>query len=355
MQSSHYASLSDESGVATFIFDIEAHKVVYKNAAFDALFGAGKTGAQLDELKDIVHPDDVEYALACLSDLLKGRLDKHVHLRIRHAEGKLRWVRVMASVHTDSKQRRSVYGHAIDITTELTSQHTFAKYANKKNSILNILAHELSGSLGIARSLAKALKADLPDTVHNERIDKIMEINQQAVQLIRDLTNREFLETAEVKLVKKRVDIAKKLREYVEEAQKAEGGLRRSITFSSSPEEVFIRIDEPKFMQIINNLMSNALKFTAENGAIAFKIVKNADGVLFTVSDNGIGIPKKHHAILFDQYTAAGRPGLQGEPSMGLGMNVVKNIVEWHKGSIWFESAEGQGTTFYFEIPDKGV
>jgi two-component system sensor histidine kinase VicK len=73
--------------------------------------------------------------------------------------------------------------------------------------------------------------------------------------------------------------------------------------------------------------------------------------VLIWVADNGIGIPKKYHASLFDKFTKARRPGLREEPTVGLGMSIIKTIVEWHKGKIWFESEEDKGTTFYVEIP----
>ncbi|WP_285008701.1 PAS domain-containing sensor histidine kinase [Pedobacter faecalis] len=351
IQSPHFKSLTDESGIATFIFDIGNKEIIYKNRAFSILFpGCGEAEIP-GKLWDFVHADDHEYARKCFDDLLQGTLKKEIHLRIAHENERRQWVRAMPSMYTDSEGRSFIHCHIIDVTAELINEHTFAKYANKKNSILNILAHELAGSLSIARTLSSKLKSDVLGETHNKLVDHVMQINREAVELIRDLTSREFLETANVVLTKKRVDVARKLAEYIEEAKNAERKIKRTITFNASPKRVHLSIDESKFMQVINNLMSNALKFTTENGIIAFKVEDKGDSVLFTVSDNGIGIPKKHHAVLFDQYTSAGRPGLQGEASTGLGMSVVKNIVEWHQGTIWFESELGNGTTFYIEIP----
>lgn len=110
-----------------------------------------------------------------------------------------------------------------------------------------------------------------------------------------------------------------------------------------------------KFLQIINNLVSNAIKFTRENGQITVQLEKLEKTALITVADNGIGIPKSLHPILFNKYTKAGRKGVDGEESFGLGMWIVKSLTEAHKGRVWFESEEGKGSKFYVEIPQQMV
>ena len=104
---------------------------------------------------------------------------------------------------------------------------------------------------------------------------------------------------------------------------------------------------------ILNNLMSNALKFTKDSGVISLKVKQQPNSILFVFADNGIGIPKKQQKHIFKKFSKAGRPGLNGETSVGLGLNIVKTIVKWHKGNIWFESEENKGTTFFIEIPKK--
>lgn len=108
-----------------------------------------------------------------------------------------------------------------------------------------------------------------------------------------------------------------------------------------------------KFIQVITNLVSNAIKFTQDDGTISIHVEDKEDTgtLLITIEDNGIGIPDKYHASLFDKFTKARRPGLRKEPTIGLGMSIIKTIIEWHNGKIWFESEENKGTTFYLEIP----
>jgi len=101
----------------------------------------------------------------------------------------------------------------------------------------------------------------------------------------------------------------------------------------------------------INNLVSNAIKFTKDDGIIDISIKEDHHTVLISVSDIGIGIPQEHHNSLFDKFTPAGRTGLHGEVSNGLGMSIIKTIIEWHHGQIWFKSEENVGTTFYISLP----
>jgi len=111
------------------------------------------------------------------------------------------------------------------------------------------------------------------------------------------------------------------------------------------------RVDSMKFLQIINNLISNAVKFSDKNGTIRIHLEKLEGTSLLTVSDNGIGIPRKLQPFVFDKHTVAGRTAPNGQESVGLGMWIVKTFAEAHGGNVWLESEEGEGTTVYVEIP----
>lgn len=104
-------------------------------------------------------------------------------------------------------------------------------------------------------------------------------------------------------------------------------------------------------MQVINNLLSNAVKFTKDGGKINVAVEDQIQSVLIKIADNGIGIPKQFHNTLFEKFSTARRPGLKGEQSTGLGMSIIKIIVEWHEGKIWFESEEQKGSVFFIELP----
>lgn len=120
---------------------------------------------------------------------------------------------------------------------------------------------------------------------------------------------------------------------------------------TNSHPNIYAEVDSMKFIQVINNLISNAIKFTYDNGLIHIHVEDKSGSVLISVRDNGIGIPPKYQPVLFDKFTKARRPGIRGGESVGLGMSIIKTIVDLHNGNIWFESEENKGTTFFIEIP----
>ena len=137
----------------------------------------------------------------------------------------------------------------------------------------------------------------------------------------------------------------------MEEYQATQQLTGKTFHFLPDSDKIYLELDDFKFMQVINNLISNAIKFTPDGGEITVALEEKEDRVLIRVADTGIGIPEKFHATLFDKFTRARRTGIKGEPSVGLGMSIIKTIVEWHQGKIWFESRENKGTTFFIEVP----
>lgn len=127
--------------------------------------------------------------------------------------------------------------------------------------------------------------------------------------------------------------------------------MAKTFQLFTNQKAIFFEIDEPKFMQAINNLLSNAIKFTPDGGVINLRLEERADKVLIQVEDNGIGVPDHLQEKIFEKFSKARRPGLKGEPSTGLGMSIIKTIIEWHGGRIWLESEENKGTTFFIELP----
>jgi two-component system sensor histidine kinase VicK len=103
-------------------------------------------------------------------------------------------------------------------------------------------------------------------------------------------------------------------------------------------------------LRAITNLLSNAIKFTRESGKIELSLSLKDKHPLITIKDNGIGIPKNKQPFLFEKFSPARRAGTKGEKSTGLGMFIVKEIIDKHSGKLTFESEENKGTIFYIEL-----
>ncbi|WP_210465692.1 sensor histidine kinase [Rufibacter roseolus] len=340
---------------AYFIYHLGNHQVLYLNLAFSRIFGISREDTLLDasQLLQQVHPDDHDFLLEQYHKLLAKGSQKGIEVRLTLPGEDLKWVCLSATVLEEAGER-FLCGYAEDVTLRKEYQNNILKFNSKKNSTLEILSHDLAAPFqniqGMMDMLETELEAASPATV--ELMEYIKENAKKGSDMIRDFVDNEFLESSQVVLHKERVNITQRLAIMMDNYQHLGGALLEKNFVAQLPSEpVYVYLDVMKFMQAINNLVSNAIKFTKDTGTITTTLEDRDDTVLIKISDDGIGIPKDLQPILFDKFTKARREGLHGEKSVGLGMSIIKNIVELHKGKIWFESQEGQGSTFFVEVP----
>lgn len=301
-----------------------------------------------ENMEHRLHPDEYHSLLQTSVEWKSGSVKGIVKLQLNTIEGS-RWISLTPFLVRQGATQ-FILAEIEEYTDEVMNLENTIKYANKKNSILNMLAHDLRGPLAVARSIFKTLDLKSDAQLH-KKSEYITSILEQSLDLIDDLTAREFLETTEVVLFKKKIDLVEKISQYIEECKRSASLAERSFVISSSTSSLLTEVDEAKLMQVLNNLLSNSLKFTNPGGQISIGLQEEAGYAVITFSDDGIGIPQAVLPELFDSYSTAGRRGLNGETSLGLGLSIVKTIIDWHQGTITCESEEGKGTTFRIMLP----
>ena len=348
----HLQYLADRSDVLLFTFDTVLNRFTFMNQAFQSFFGLENIDTEPVTLLEMIAPDDQMYVLSKFNAFLKQQVIEQVEFRVRRGQYQ-KWLRVTPYI-IDENSEKLIGGQAVDITETKETIELLNNHNIKKNSILTILAHDLAGPIGTVQNLSTLLERETAN-INNPRIQQltglISKISKSNIKLIRNFLDQEFLESVGTVLFKKRVELVTKIRIATEEILKMQEELRIDFSCTANRNAIYAEIDEDKFMQVINNLITNSLKFTPDGGTIEVKITDNETDVLIVVRDSGIGIPKKYHASLFDKFSEARRTGLKGQTSTGLGMSIIKTIVEWHDGTIWFESEENKGTTFYIQLP----
>lgn len=344
--------LTERSDELFFTYDLASRRFTYMNRAFICCFNLDTEDLDPRVLLAMVHEDDLGYVQEKLDACIAGEVVKNVECRII-IDREEQSLTITPFLYTENGERL-ILGQAENTTVIRENREIVNRHNNKKNSILNILTHDLAGPIGVIQNLSVLLGRE---TVHLENpkidryIDMITSISKSNISLIHDFLDQEFLESVGVRLLKKRVELVDKVKTAAKQYLEMQKELNIRFSCHADREAIYVEIDEAKFMQVINNLISNALKFTPDRGTITLNVKEKADGVLITLADSGIGIPEKYHATLFDKFSDARRSGLKGEHSTGLGMSIIKTIVEWHKGKIWFESKEGKGTTFFIQLP----
>ncbi|QPH40591.1 sensor histidine kinase [Pedobacter endophyticus] len=339
---------------AVFHFRSKARRVCIHEPRLQDFFWSRNKDVRPKVLLQIIHSEDQRYVISMLCDCRDGKTVSDVQFRVRRGEHE-RWLSI-APYLIDDQPKYLLIGIAEDITATKENTEMLNNHNSKKNAILNILAHDLAGPMGAIGNISDMLAKDIRDNATPaipQYLGLINRITKKSIKLIHDFLNQEFLESAGVALAIKRVELVSRISLTTQEYFDTQEELRIRFSCHSNKDRIFAEIDEDKFMQVINNLISNALKFTPDGGRIDIYVRENRRNIVISVADSGIGIPKKYHADLFEKFTSARRNGLKGEQSTGLGMSIIKTIVEWHQGKVWFESKEDHGSTFFIELPRR--
>jgi len=231
--------------------------------------------------------------------------------------------------------------HALEITNE--------NYAR----IIKIVAHDLRNPIGGIASLSSMLLEEHPNSKDaREFTQLIYDSSASCLLLIGDLLRTDF-NVKESELSKESIDLTLLLQQAVKLLAFKAKEKSQELTLKDEAKTV-IYADRDKFLRVLNNLVINAIKFSPNGGNIQIITEKSQQGILITIKDDGLGIPKEYARKLFDPFTSVKRTGTDGEQPFGLGLYISKQIVEAHHGRIWFESEPGKGTSFFILLPADG-
>lgn len=181
-----------------------------------------------------------------------------------------------------------------------------------------------------------------------EYLDVIERNAANMERMIRDLLDVERMANANLNLVLQRVDICALLRESKILFAPILDRKSFSMTIQTSSEPIFADVDHDKVLQVLSNLIGNALKFTANGGAIELSVQEKANEIEVSVTDNGPGIPDEDKSKIFERFSQLHSHDRRG---LGLGLFISKWLVEAHKGRMWVTTEVGKGSTFSFTLP----
>jgi len=247
-----------------------------------------------------------------------------------------------------------IMGQAEDVTEQAQYREYLLEFARKKNNVLLIVAHDLQGPLSIMKGVAALLDQDHAES-HYEDLATYTNIIGTAytdcTRLIKEVLLDEHTKSISTPVEKVRFDALEKVRQTADTFVRSKI-VKAAIHIHGPEEGIMVELDEMKFTQIINNLLTNSIKFTPPVGIITITLRIQGSDLLLTHADTGIGIPEELQPYLFEKYNnKAARRGLNGEESNGLGLSIIKDLVEIQGGKIQVESKENLGTTFSVSFP----
>jgi signal transduction histidine kinase len=213
--------------------------------------------------------------------------------------------------------------------------------------LMKVMAHDLRNPIGACGNLASLVleESDMNEE-HRHMLELIRTSSQSSLEMITDLLHSN---TSSEDLLKEAVDLQSLLKYCEEQLRFKADQKKQTLLLNAQP--ITLSVSREKIWRVLSNLVTNAIKFSAPGTSIHIDMRREGRNILISVKDQGIGIPADLHDKIFDLFTESKRPGTSGEESFGLGLSISRQIVEAHGGSIWFESEEGKGTTFFVSLP----
>ncbi len=231
------------------------------------------------------------------------------------------------------------------------------KTITARDQFLGMVVHDVRGLLaGVAMS-AELLERDvLSDPIRADRAlvhaKRIAETTVHLNRLIGDLLDVTSIERGTLPVSPRHADASSLVREALEVFEPLAEAKGLVVSSEISPEHLPAELDQERVLQVLSNLLGNALKFTPPGGRIEVRVAPRAGELCFAVQDTGPGVPKKQQRAIFERFRQVVRGDKRG---LGLGLFISRCIVEAHGGRIWVESAPGKtGSTFQFTIPLAG-
>ncbi|REC32208.1 cell wall metabolism sensor histidine kinase WalK [Enterococcus pseudoavium] len=229
------------------------------------------------------------------------------------------------------------------------------KTAEERRQFVSNVSHELRTPLTSVRSYLEALEegAWQDKNIAPEFIHVTLGETDRMIRMINDLLNLSRMDSGvqqmELELVNfnELVGYALDRFDMMVNSEKKNYRIVREFT----ERDLWVEIDTDKIMQVIDNIMNNAIKYSPDGGKIEVHLIETHNNVVLSISDEGLGIPKKDLEKVFERFYRVDKARARKQGGTGLGLAISKEVMKAHQGQIWVESVEGKGSTFYISLP----
>ncbi|MCU0342538.1 MAG: ATP-binding protein [Ignavibacterium sp.] len=312
--------------------------------------------------REMVYEEDKADIKKKLHKIENGKISNlELVYRYNRKDGETIWLKEQLKLEVIDNQK-IFKGLVLDITNFKKSEIDYGEIINKlsaeitaRDNFLSILSHDLrapfSSILGFTEILLS--EAALTDAERTEYLNYINDSSTNQLQLVNYLLDWSNLQTGRMHMEPHRVQAQGLVFNCISALTGV--AMRKNIDIKINvPDSIFIEADERLMLQVITNLVSNAIKFSEEGKTVQISAERfNNDLVEFVIKDQGVGIPDNYHQRIFRFEKMFSTRGTRGEKGTGLGLSLVKEIIERHKGQVWFYSKEKVGSEFHFTVPSS--
>lgn len=331
--------MSDE----VFLFNVSDLALVYVNRKALGVLNWPPEGYRGRYLRDTVENFDEADFRKRTAPLLAGEVESHVY-ESRHLG---RAVEIVLQLQSSLGGPLRFLAVVRDITQRKKDEEARANFVA---TVSHELRSPLTSVMGALRLANTGVLGPLP-----KRASDMLSLAQRNVDhllvLINDLLDLERLEAGEMPMRFETIELSEVVAEAITAIAPYADDLRVGFRFAPDGGCYRIRGDRVRFIQVLHNLLSNAAKFSAAGETVDVEVTGTDSRVRLVVRDRGVGIPEAAQPFVFQRFSQSAPSIARNRPGSGLGLSIVKTIVERHGGTVGFESREGAGTTFWIDLP----
>lgn len=296
----------------------------------------------------ITHPDDLESDLLLVRRMLTREIRTYqMEKRYLHRTGHAVWALLSVSLVWDKERPLYFISQIQDITERKTIERGKAEFLTMVSHELRTPVTALRGALGI---LAAGAAGELPPKA--QALASLADRNADRLhRLVNDILDIEKIESGAFAYRRTDIDLnqlvtqaAVELRPYAEQYQV-------KIDVRSDLPRAFLHADADRLMQVLANLISNAVKHSPAGGTIDVHVTRTDQSIRVNITDKGDGIPEEFRRDIFEKFAQANWTATNRKGGSGLGLNISRAIIQHHGGVLAFDTEVGVGSTFYFELP----
>lgn len=330
-------------------WDLPSGAVSFSANASD-LFGA--SWSSMEESFRLVHPEDRDRIRIIIDEALRaGTVYSFLSRMYRPDNRELLWLQTRGHVHrTEDGQALHVSGVTADVTELVLAQEQLRVESRRKDAFLATLAHELRNPLAPIRYAAAMLREDATPAQRQKARDVIARQSGHMARLLDDLLDMSRVTRDVIELEPVVFDLLTAIEHAADNARGSFAQRQHRLTLDLPEHPLFFRGDLTRIQQVLGNLLDNAAKYTPDEGSVAVRLRREGKSAVITVTDNGIGIARDRLPEVFELFTQLHEPGRSA--GLGIGLAIVKRLVELHGGTISADSAgPGQGSEFTVRLP----
>ncbi|HEY6005254.1 MAG TPA: ATP-binding protein [Anaeromyxobacter sp.] len=326
----------------------------YVNTSWAAFSGLDLAATRRVGWEGVVHPDDLAVVRECRRRALKLRKPQDVEVRYRAADGTHRWfLSRLAPVVADGRVVRLV-GAAMDIDDRKRMEAALRDEDRRKTEFLGVLSHELRNPLAPIRNSIYLLERAAPGSEQATRAREVLRRQaEHLTRLIDDLLDVTRISRGKIALQRARVDLREIVRKTTDDVHSVftQAGVELRVDYRTL-EPLWIEADPTRIAQVLGNLLQNAVKFTPNGGTVAVRVSAEDGRAELAVRDSGIGMEPATVEHMFEPFAQAQQTLARTQGGLGLGLALVKGLVELHGGAVEARSdGVGRGATFVVRLP----